>query len=281
MDDLRSSELLGFPADARVLIVNCDDLGMHEDVDVAAVESIEVGIARSASVMTVGPSAGHALGLLGQRPGLSFGVHLTLVRDTAADRWGPLTARAEVASLLDEDGELFTADRRADLLARARPEEVEAEFRAQVDAVLDAGLSPTHLDFHCLVDGGRDDVLDLTTALAAEYGLAVRVWLDEGRRRARRRGLPVVDHPFLDSFSVDVDTKPDRYARLLRDLPAGLSEWAVHPSLAGARSREVDGGWRVRRSDYEFLVSPRARELVDREGITVIDYRALQEAWSR
>ncbi|WP_447003419.1 hypothetical protein ACRAKI_27650 [Saccharothrix isguenensis] len=90
----------------------------------------------------------------------------------------------------------------------------------------------------------------------------------------------MTDNPFLDSFSLDVDTKPARYARLLRDLPTGLSEWAVHPSVAGERSRGIDGGRRVRRSDYEFLISARARELIDREGITVIDYRPVQEAWA-
>lgn len=271
VDQVRSGELLGYPADARVLIVNCDDLGMHEDIDVAAVEAIERGIAKSGSVMTVGPSAGHAMRLLRERPGISFGIHLTLVRDSVADRWGPLAAKAEVPSLLDEAGELFTAGRRAELLARARQEEVESEFRAQVDAVVDGGLAPTHLDFHCLADGGRDDLLDLTVALAAEYGLAVRVWLDEGRRRMRRRGLPVVDNPFLDSFSVDVGTKAATYARLLRELPTGLSEWAVHPSV---------GGEPVRRTDYEFLISDEARELVEHERITVIDYRPLRRAWT-
>jgi predicted glycoside hydrolase/deacetylase ChbG (UPF0249 family) len=247
---------------------------MNEDIDVAVVESIEVGIARSCSLMTVGPSARHAVDLLRRHPGIPFGIHLTLVRDSVADRWGPLAEG--VPSLLDDTGRLFTADERATLLARARLDEVEVEFRAQIDAVADEG--PTHLDFHCLADGGRDDILELTATLAAEYGLAVRVWLDEGRRRMRRRGLPVTDNPFLDSFSVDVDTKPARYARLLRDLPPGLSEWAVHPSVAGQRSR--DGGRRVRRSDYEFLISARARELVDREQITVIDYRPLQEVWA-
>ena len=46
-----SSELLGFPADARVLIVNCDDFGMRRGVDAAVVEAIESGIAGSCSLM--------------------------------------------------------------------------------------------------------------------------------------------------------------------------------------------------------------------------------------
>ena len=47
------------------------------------------------------------------------------------------------------------------MLGQARLDEIDLEFRAQIDAVADAGITPTHPDFHCLADGGRDDILDL------------------------------------------------------------------------------------------------------------------------
>ncbi|MFB9207777.1 hypothetical protein ACFFV7_41805 [Nonomuraea spiralis] len=56
------------------------------------------------------------------------------------------------------------------------------------------------------------------------------------RRRARA-------HP---SGLLPAEDKPAAYARLARELPPGLSEWAVHPSLA-----------------------------------TLTGYRTLQRAWSR
>ena len=278
---VRSSELLGYPPYARVLIVNADDLGMSHAINAAVIESIENGIASSCSLMVPCPWALHSMQLLRQRPEIPFGIHLTLVCDTTLHRWGPLTAKEKVPSLLDGAGALFTPDKAPELLVQARFDEVELEFRAQIDTVVDAGLTPTHLDFHCLADGGRDDILDLTVALAGDYGLAVRVWLELGRRKLRRRGLPVTDNDFLDSFSLDLDGKSARYARLLRDLPVGLSEWAVHPSLGNEESQAIDGGWRVRRTDYEFLTSPQARELLRQEGIVVIDYRPLQQVWSQ
>lgn len=276
-----SSELLGFSADARILIVNCDDFGMYPAINTAVIDAIEQGIAGSCSLMVPCPAAPQAMDLLRGRPEISFGVHLTLVCDTTGYRWGPRRARKDVPSLLDDAGELFTPTPagRSALLARARLDEVELEFRAQIDAVADAGLTPAHLDFHCLADGGRDDIFDLTMALAEEYGLAVRVWLAPGRAKARRRGLPVVDHEFLDSFSLDIEGKAARYAEMLGALPAGLSEWAVHPGLDDDESRAIDPGWRVRRTDHEFLTSPEARELLRREGIVVIDHRTVQRAW--
>jgi chitin disaccharide deacetylase len=277
-----SSQLLGFAPDDRVLVVNCDDFGMYQAVNTAVVRSIREGIASSCSLMVPCPAAPHAMELLRQHPEIPFGIHLTLFCDTAHDRWGPLTAREQVPSLLDDTGALFTPDRVPELLAQARLEEVEREFRAQIEVVADAGLTPTHLDWHCLADGGREDIFDLTVAVAAEYGLAVRVWLEPGRRKSLRRGLPVIDHQFLDSFTLDLEGKPARYAELLGALPAGLSEWAVHPSLGDAAAQAVDpGGWRVRRTDYEFLTSPEARDLIQQEGIVVTDYRAIQRAWSQ
>lgn len=276
-----SAELLGLAPDARALLVNADDFGMYPAVNTAVIESIEDGIAASCSLMVPCPAAPHAMRLLRERPHIPFGVHLTLVCEVPGHPWGPLSPKERVPSLLDGTGELYDSAGIPDLLARARPAEVEREFRAQIDAVLDAGLAPAHLDWHCLADGGREDIRDLTLALAAEYGLAVRIWLEPGLRTLRRRGLPALDHPFLDSFALDLDGKAAHYARLLRGLPPGFSEWAVHPGLDDAYARAADpGGWPVRSTDHAFLTSPQARDILREEGITVVDYRALQRIWT-
>jgi hypothetical protein len=122
----------------------------------------------------------------------------------------------------------------------------------------------------------------MTLGLAREHGLALRVH-DRSRAQAcRRLGLPANDHGVLDSYRLDTADKPARYARLLRDLPAGLSEWAVHPGLGDAESRALEPTtWRVRRTDLDFLVSREARDILDEEGIILLDFRALQKVWSR
>jgi predicted glycoside hydrolase/deacetylase ChbG (UPF0249 family) len=276
-----SSELLGYSSEARVLIINADDFGMYPAVNSAVLLSIENGIASSCSIMPPCPGADQALELLQERPAIPFGVHLTLVFDFASSRWQPSAAAEKVPSLLDGDGRFFSTDAKGQLLAQAQLLEVELELRAQIEAVLATGLIPTHLDWHCLADGGREDIFDLGLALAEEYGLAARVWLEPSRRTARQLGLPVVDHNFLDSFSLDVETKASRFLQLLHELPPGLSEWAVHPGLGDTASREIDNGWRVRHSDLEFLISPEARDAVRHEGIMIIDYRAIKDTWSQ
>jgi predicted glycoside hydrolase/deacetylase ChbG (UPF0249 family) len=254
---------------------------MYHAVNAAILRSVSDGIASSCSLMVPCPWALHGMHLLRQNPGIPFGIHLTLVCDATHYRWGPLAAKQGVPSLPDQAGELFPFERIPELLAQARLSEVEIEFRAQIEAVGRAGLTPTHLDGHCLADGGRDDIFDLTLALAADHGRAVRVWREPDRRTLRQQGLPVVDHDFLDSYRMDTDGKQARFSQLLRDLPVGLSEWAMHPGLGNEESQAIDPyGWRRRQADYEFLTSPEARELIQQEGIVVIDYRAIQQAWS-
>jgi predicted glycoside hydrolase/deacetylase ChbG (UPF0249 family) len=255
---------------------------MYGEVNAAVVRAFEEGIVSSCGLMPPCPGAEEAMTMLRARPRLPFGIHLTLVCDTPARPWGPLTAREKVPSLLDDRGALFPPDRLSELLARARPEEIETEFRAQLDTVAAAGLTPTHLDWHCLADGGRPDIFDLTLALADEHGLALRAWLPSSHEKLSRRGLPAVEHDFVDSSRLDPATKADRCAELLRALPPGLSEWAMHPGLdtPGARSLDPDG-WRFRSTDLAYVTSPRARELLDEEGIVVTDYAAVSRAWER
>jgi chitin disaccharide deacetylase len=119
-------------------------------------------------------------------------------------------------------------------------------------------------------------------ALAHEHGLAMRAWLSPGHQKLRRQGLPTVDHDFLDSFRLGIDAKPAQYAALLHDLRPGLTEWAVYPGLASEEAQAIDpDGWRVRWTDYQFLTSPQAKELLKQESIAVIDYRTVQLVWSQ
>ena len=281
MSHFRANELLGYPVDARLLIVNADDFGMYHAINEAILRTLTEGVVRSTTVMAPCPWARHAMRLLRDHPDIACGVHLTVVSEFADYRWGPLTPWDRVPSLLDETGSFYSNDRQAELLARARLDELEVEFRAQIEAVFSAGLRPTHLDWHCLYDGGRDDIFDLTLGLAREYGLALRVFDATRSERLQRQGLPTADHGVVDSTRLATANKTARFVRMLRELPAGLSEWAVHPSLGTAEARTIDGWWTTRAADLRFLLSPEARETVAAEGIVLLDFRSLQAVWNR
>ncbi|MCI0713674.1 MAG: polysaccharide deacetylase family protein [Chloroflexi bacterium] len=276
----QTNRLLGYPDDARLLLVNADDFGMYHAINEAILRTMREGIVRSTSLMMPCPLALHAIELLKASPDIHFGVHLTVICDLPHYRWRPLTSKEKVPSLIVETGYFFSMERMSDLLAQADLSELETEFRAQIETVLATGLKPTHLDWHCLHSGGRPDIFDLTFGLAREYDLALRVDDQSLVKNFQQQGLPTPEYNLLDSFGLDITEKSSRYAQLLSDLPVGLSEWAVHPGLGNMESKAIDpDGWQVRQTDYDFLMSSEAREIIEEEGIITVSYEPLQNVW--
>lgn len=282
LDERRTNRLLGYPPDARLLIINADDFGMCHANNEATLRTLREGVVRSTSLMVPCPWAQHAMRLLQENPDIPFGIHLTVVGDTANYRWGPLTSKGAVSSLVDELGYFYISDRHPEFLARARLDEVELEYHAQIEAVLSAQIHPTHLDFHSLADGGRADIFEMTLRLAREYGLALRVHDRTHAERLQRTGLPTNDYDVVDSYHLSTVDKPARFAQLARELPPGLSEWAVHPSTGDAEARAMEpDSWQARKTDLDFLISQEVHDLLNEEGIVLLDYRTLQEVRAR
>lgn len=282
MDMRQTNRILGYPDDARLLIINADDFGMCHAITDAIVRSLQDGVVQSTTLMVPCPWALYAMRLLKDNPDLSFGVHLTLICDAPTYRWRPLVSRERVPSLVDETGNFYGTERIPEFLAQAKLDQVELEFRAQIETVLAAGLKPTHLDWHCLHNGGREDIFELSFGLAKEYGLALRVAGEPFSNRLQSQGLPTNNYDLLDSFRLAVDNKSARYLQMLRDLPAGLTEWAVHPGFGNAEMQAIDPEtWNVRQTDYDFVMSPEAQETIEQEGIVLLDYKPLQAIWQR
>ena len=276
----QTNRLLGYPVDARLLIINADDFGMCHAVNEAVFRACQNGLLRSATLMVPCPWALHAMHFLADHPEFPFGVHLTAISDWVDYRWGPVTSREKVPSLLSRAGYFHNFEQMPGFLEQVKLEELDMEFRNQIESVLAAGLQPTHLDWHSLRIGSREDISDLMLKIARDYGLALRVAGRAQIEKVQIQGLPANDYDFLDSYLLNQVDKSARYAQLLRALPEGLSEWAVHPALDTdellAIERESN---HIRQTDFDFLMSQEATEIVKEEGIILLDYRALQKVW--
>ncbi len=278
---MSTNEMLGYPPEARLLILNTDDFGMCHSINEAVLLAIREGVATSCTVMVPCPWGPHALHLLQENPDIPFGVHLTAVSEPLYYRWRPLLSPEQVPTLIDEAGCFYHEERIPEFLAGVNLAELELEFRAQIERVLAAGLQPTHLDSHCGIHTRREDIFDLTVNLAHEYGLALRLGNPAFIEKLRVQGYPTPALDVLDSYHVPTRDKPEYYYQALRALPAGLTEWAVHPALTTAELQAMSSSWPVRQADYEFLRSPQTAEIIRREGIVLLDYRPLQAAWQR
>jgi predicted glycoside hydrolase/deacetylase ChbG (UPF0249 family) len=280
MNKGQTNRLLGYPSDARLLIINADDFGMCNSVNEAIMRTLREGLVRSTTLMVPCPWALHAMHFLADHPEISFGIHLTVISDPDFYRWGPVSSREKVPSLVDRAGYFYNFEAMPVLLAQMKLDQLEMEFRAQVEAVLAAGLKPTHLDWHSLRFNGRTDISDLMIQLAKEYGLALRVIGRPTIEKLQGQGFPTNDYDFLDSYLIDPSIKIARYVQLLHELPAGLNEMAIHPGLDNSELMALEpAGKHERQIDFDFWMSKQAKDIMKEEGIILLDYRSLQVVW--
>lgn len=152
---------------ARLLIVNADDLGLHEDLNRGIYLAHTEGIVTSASVVACGAAFDHASTIIEECAELDLGVHLTLIEER------PLCPATEIPSLVGPDGRFLPSYRHLTariLMGTVSPEEVRRELRAQIERVIATGCRPSHLDGHQHVHL-LPPVWRVTTELAVEYAI--------------------------------------------------------------------------------------------------------------
>src|SRR5262249_56314751 len=93
-------EKLGYPRDAKLLIVHADDLGVTHSVNAASVHALESGGINSASLMVPCPWFPEIADYAKMHSSADFGLHLTLTSERVFYRWGPAAPRDQVPSLV-------------------------------------------------------------------------------------------------------------------------------------------------------------------------------------
>lgn len=262
------AQRIGFSPDARLLIVNCDDVGSSHSANVAAFRAMTYGIATSASLMVPCPWAAEAVSMF---EGLPVGVHLTLTSEHAGYRWRSLTGGV---SLCDAGG--FLPATTALALDRQDIEEVRAECRAQVDAALSWGVDVTHIDTHMDVLHANPTLFAIYLDLAEQFGLPIRLPVQSpfpARDMAEARGILSVDNLI---YTWPRPTR-DVMFEACPALPCGVTELFAHPVLDGEELRGYDREHAdIRVHDAAALTDPSVAVLLDRHGVQRISYRELR-----
>ena len=272
MSDL--AERLGYAADARLLIVNCDDLGSSASANRATQAALAAGVATSSTLMVPCP---WALDGVARAAGGGIGVHLTLTCEYPGYRWRALTG---AASLHDAQGYMpATAQAVWD---RADPADVRAECRAQIDQAYAWGVDVTHLDAHMGTMQMDAGYFAFFLDLAADYDLPLRMFGTRaerqlgfaGRDQAAARGLVFPDH-LLTTWGAPAKAT---FAAILDGLRPGVTEIYVHPVEDGPELRAYDPDHpQVRVDDLACLTDPELPTLIAASGAQLISFAALRD----
>jgi predicted glycoside hydrolase/deacetylase ChbG (UPF0249 family) len=267
------AERLGHAADARLVIINADGLGLSQAANAATFESLRDGLVTSASIMVPAPWAREAAS---QYRGEDIGVHLTLNAEYDRYRWGPIT---HAPSLLDGDGGFpRTVD---DLWDHADLDEARRELRAQVERAILWGFDVTHLDSHLGALQLRPEFFDIYLDLAVEFRLPVRL-SDASTERAIGfpfRNLAASEGVVFPDHFVSVAAIGSRQAieQAVADLEPGVTELHVHPALDTPEQRAFDPAWSHRVDDHHLVCfDTHLPDVLARAGVERIGYRSLR-----
>lgn len=268
-------ERLGYDPQAKLLIVNCLDLGFCHAANVGAYDALRDGIGTSASLVVPGPWARESAGRF---RGDDVGVSLTLNAELDRYRWGPLT---QAPSLLDGDGGFPRT--LTDLWDHADLDEVRRECRAQLERAVLWGFDISHLSSRLDALLMRPEFFDVYLELAVDFALPLGLLGPSAepnvgfpvRRLAEEAGVL-----FADRF-VRLPSPATRRAfeDLVGGLPTGLTELALRPAIDTPELRAITTGWPDRVADHEVATGDEGLGAVMAEsGVTLIGYRPLREA---
>jgi len=265
------AERLGHAADAKLLIVNCDDLGSSASANRATAAAQAAGVATSATLMVPCPWA-----LDGVRTFAGgIGVHLTLTCEYPGYRWRSLTG---AASLHDDQG--YMPPTAQAVWATADLGDVRAECQAQIDQALAWGVDVTHLDAHMGTMQLEPRYLEVYLDLARAYDLPVRMVSAAGERRlgfpARERAADLVFPDHMTS-TWGKPAKPT-FADILANLRPGVTEVYVHPVEDGPELRGYDPDHpQIRVDDFALMTDPELPAMIRAAGATLISFAPLRD----
>ncbi len=277
------AERLGYPKDAKLLIMHADDLGVAHSVDAASTKALEAGAISSASIMVPCPWFPEIAAYARNHPQADLGLHLTLTSEWQLYRWGPVLSKDRVATLLDPTGYLYPTEMEAS--AHASAQEVEAEIRAQIERARAFGINPSHLDSHMGTLYRSRPLFEALLKVARGYKLPVMIskeWF------AQADFLPAILSP--DTIVIDrvitigPDIKPEKwadfYTGVIKSLQPGVTEIIVHLAYDDEEMRGITyehpdwgAGWRQR--DFDFLMSEQYRHLLEENNVKLITWREI------
>ncbi|HEU0252926.1 MAG TPA: polysaccharide deacetylase family protein [Pyrinomonadaceae bacterium] len=279
------AERLGYPRDAKLLIVHADDLGMSHSVNAATIKAFESGLVNSGSIMVPCPWLSEIAAYARANPQADLGLHLTLTSEWTSFRWGPVTSSDKVKSLLDKDG--FFRLTETEAAAHADPKEVELEITSQIERARALGIQPTHLDSHMGTLYQNKALFEVFLRVARANKLPVRIaksWF------VRADFLPSTLNPndvYIDRvLDINPAVAPGDwgkfYSEEIKKLEPGVTEVIIHlayddAEMQGATINHPNWGAAWRQRDFDYFTSADFRKLLQENNIKLITWRDLSK----
>ncbi len=282
------------PAGKKYLIIHADDAGMSHSANVGTIQGMDEGFVSSASIMVPCPWFPEFAKYCREKPDGDYGIHLTLTSEWDGFRWGPVSPRETVPSLVDEDGYLWD---NSDLVkANAKVEEAEIELRAQIERAKKFGVNLSHLDTHMGSVLSRPDLYEMYIRLGLEYDLPVLTLRAEVAKLRlaiayphlskiapkmsvllNEKKLPQLDALYQYYDKGDHADRREKYMHMIRSLKPGITQVIIHCGFDNEELKAVTSSSALRDSDRRTFIDPDVLSLIKAENVEITTWKKLTE----
>src|SRR3989475_1374648 len=249
------------------LNIRTDDARMIHSVNLALQRLIDARLPISVSVMFPCPWYQETVEILKRHPEVAVGIHLTLNSEWKNYRWGPVSGREAVPTLVDSNGYFFQS---SEALHQNHPDlgQVEKELRAQIDRARRSGLKIDYVDYHMGTAVRYPEFRDVTERLAREYGFGMSGYFGE-----------TMDAP---QYSAPPPRKVDSLVALVDRLQPGVTVVITHVGLDDAElgaledmntDQPLPDMSKNRQGELDALTSQRFTGAVKARNVQLISYR--------
>ena len=277
-------ERLGYPANARLLVIHADDFGMNHSVNRATSEALVNHWISSASILVPCPWFLEAADFAKAHQDLDIGIHQALNSEWTTFRWGPITSQDQVPSLLDDQGYL-PLDTPA-VAKNANPAQVETELRAQVDRAQKFGVHVTHLDTHMAALFSSPDLYKVYLKMGHSYHVPI---LEEWEGTHGPLGIKPPQDEMLVQKVISIDPGISAadwvgwYEKQLAPLGPGVYEMIIHlayddDEMRGAAFDHQDWGSAWRQHDFDMVKGAEFQKFLKGQGFILVGWKDLAKA---
>lgn len=279
-------ERLGYPKDAKLVIIHADDLGVSHSENAASIAAMEKGSVSSASIMVPCPWMPEIAAYAQSHPTADFGLHITLTSEWKHYKWGPVTAKEKVPGLVNQNGFLYSSVDSVTQSASAA--EVETETRNQVLRAKHFGIDPTHLDAHMGTALENLNFLKAYLKIGHEFKIPVFIPKQLERLLNVRFDTIISDKDVLVDNILSASPQDFKngfanfYANGLKNLRPGLTYLIIHTAFDDAEMRAVtidhpDWGAAWRQADFDFFTSDQCKKILKENNIYIITWREIRD----
>lgn len=276
----------------RYVIIHADDAGMSHSVNMATIAGLESEVVTSASIMVPCAWFTEFAKYAKENPQHDYGIHLTLTSEWNFYRWGPVTSKDKVPSLVDEDGYLWDNSR---LVAEnVKAEEVEIELRAQIDRAKQFGVPLSHLDTHMGSLFSRPDLVKVYVKLGIEYDLPVlfmknipaaigkeypglAAGTDDLVKLLKKKNLPLLDSVLQFYGGKTHEQRKMNYMNALRDMGPGVNELIIHCGYDNEELRAITNSAARRNGDRIIFSSAETAAFLKSNNIKLLNWNQFRE----